>query len=125
MLDPTDTTGEPGLVRRDCDWLESFVNVHFPEAKRVYGGFTLWEGNGRRLDIMVMMFNIRAVDAEEGNFWEHDRYWCFDKTHPLKALEALRHWVDEDAMAADTEPVGWIKSWDQRYHGEGPVKHRV
>jgi hypothetical protein len=70
------------------------------------------------IEIIPMIYNWRLhtirVDADP---WEwSSRHWCYegrDKQALVAAVLAAQAWDGAD----DTEPVGWIKSWDGRYGG--------
>lgn len=64
------------------------------------------------IEVVPMAFNDRIVMTPKSTPYTYDRYWCFDRG-PAAVLAALA-WDG----ATDTEPVGWIKSWDQRYSEE-------
>lgn len=49
----------------------------------------------------------------------YDRYWCYPKGGA--AVLAALAWDP----APEVEPVGWIKSWDQRYSNPGPFQRGV
>lgn len=97
------------------------IQMVFPDATEIEGGWTLKTVGDRRIDLLHMMFNVRVVDSHVNDVFSYDRYWCYPKEATVIALAAVAAW---DA-AADTEPTGWVKSWDQRRHGEGPVKPRA
>lgn len=64
------------------------------------------------IEVVPMFFNDRIVTTPKNLPLTYDRYWCF-RRGPAAVLAALA-WDG----ATDTEPVGWIKSWDQRYSEE-------
>lgn len=76
-------------------------------------GWTLAElPDGRRVDVMVMLYNDRVVISDPDGM-TYGRYWCYPKGGA--AFHAVALWDFSD----DSEPVGWIKSWDGRYTEAG------
>lgn len=78
------------------------------------------------IEVLPQLFNWRihtiGVDGEPGIDWSH-RYWCYagrGQSTFVAAVLAAAAWDGGN----DTEPVGWVKSWDGRRNGEGPVKPR-
>jgi len=122
MLDPFVLTGEAESIRQIAEQARPQVLELFPDAQRIYGGWSLKVENGHRLDMYVMIFNLRLAESKEDDWMTMGRYWCYTpRSIPAVPLAAARAWTIE----AHTEPVAWVKSWDQRYNGEGPVKPRV
>jgi hypothetical protein len=75
------------------------------------------------IEIIPMVVNFRIhtvrVDDDSPYAWSV-RYWCYAGRGPdtfVTALLAAHAWDGAD----DTEPVGWVKSWDGRRHGEPPT----
>lgn len=80
---------------------------------------------GWHIEVLPMLLNWRvhtiAVDAGPIG-WSH-RYWCYagrGQATFVAAVLAAAAWDGAD----DTEPAGWVKSWDGRRDGEGPVGKR-
>jgi hypothetical protein len=76
---------------------------------------------GVHVELIPMMFNwrIHTVRVDEGPMAWSERYWCYEgRTQAtfVRAVLAAHAWDGAD----DTEPVGWIKSWDGRRHGARP-----
>lgn len=75
------------------------------------------------IEVVPQIFNwrIHTVDSQAGPWASSDRYWCYEgrcATTFVGAILAAHAWDGAD----DTEPVGWIKSWDGRRHGNGPCR---
>lgn len=64
------------------------------------------------IEVIPMLYNDRIIWAPKRNPLFVDRFWCYERG--AAAVLAALVWDG----AADTEPVGWIKSWDQRYSEE-------
>lgn len=61
------------------------------------------------IEVVPMLFNDRIIIVPKSAPHTYDRFWCYQKGGA--AILAALAWGGAD----DTEPVGWIKSWDQRY----------
>lgn len=61
------------------------------------------------IEVAPMLFNDRIMVVPKAAPRTYGRYWCYPKGGA--ALLAALAWDGSD----DTEPVGWIKTWDQRY----------
>lgn len=68
------------------------------------------------IEVAPMMFNDRVMVVPKDSPFTYGRYWCYQKGGA--AILAALAWDGAD----DTEPVGWIKSWDQRY-GQTTASH--
>ncbi len=70
-------------------------------------------GDGKFAAIVPMLVNERIIQFTLDEYSSYDRYWCY----PIGfygAETAFAQWTDPNS-----EPFGWIKSWDQRrrrYH---------
>ena len=67
---------------------------------------------------MAVNFRIHTVPVDDEYAWS-ERYWCYagrDRLTFVAAVLAAHAWDGAD----DTEPVGWVKSWDGRRNGEPP-----
>lgn len=62
------------------------------------------------IEVMPMLFNDRLVVVPKVSPRTYGRFWCYPKGG--SALLAALAWDGGD----DTEPVGWIKTWDGRYN---------
>ena len=66
---------------------------------------------------MAVNFRIRTVRVDGGKYAWSERYWCYagrGRDSFVAAVLAAAAWDG----APDTEPVGWVKSWDGRRNGE-------
>lgn len=75
--------------------------------------------DGYHIEVIPAIYNFRihTVPVDGGPLAWTERYWCYAGRGPdtfVAAILAAHAWDG----AADTEPVGWIKSWDQRKNGE-------
>lgn len=75
---------------------------------------------GYHIEVIPMMLNFRVhtVPVDGGPLAWSERYWCYpgrSETAFVAAVLAAHAWDG----APDTEPVGWIKSWDQRVREAG------
>lgn len=61
------------------------------------------------IEVVPMLFNDRIIVVPKEAPLTYGRFWCYQKGGA--AIFAALAWDGSD----DTEPVGWIKSWDQRY----------
>ena len=92
--------------------------IHIPENMRdrisvTEEGFVrCGETATHYIDVLPMLFNDRIVTTNKSMPSTYDRYWCYRKGGA--ALIAALAWDGSE----DTEPVGWKKSWDQRYQPE-------
>lgn len=83
------------------------------------------EQAGYFVEVIPMLVNWRLhiVKVDGGELaWSH-RHWCYDglgRTAFTAAVLAAHAWD----VADETEPQGWIKSWDGRRNGEGPTVPR-
>ena len=66
------------------------------------------------IEVVPMLFNDRIIVVPKSAPYTYDRYWCYQKGGA--AILAALAWDGAD----DTEPVGWIKTWDQRYSPPPP-----
>lgn len=66
-------------------------------------------GETKTAFIEVVLFSDRVIVVPKRAPRTYDRFWCYQKGGA--AIFAALAWDGAD----DTEPVGWIKSWDQRY----------
>ena len=66
------------------------------------------------IEVVPMLFNDRIIVVPKSAPYTYDRYWCYQKGGA--AIFAALAWDGAD----DTEPVGWIKTWDQRYSPPPP-----
>ena len=75
-------------------------------------GYRVGETETAFIEVVPMLFNDRVIVVPKSAPLTVDRHWCFQRG-PAAILAALA-WDGSD----DTEPVGWIKSWDGRYSEE-------
>lgn len=66
------------------------------------------------IEVTPMLFNDRIIVVPKSAPRTYDRFWCYQKGGA--AILAALAWDGAD----DTEPVGWIKAWDQRYSPPPP-----
>ena len=82
------------------------------DATEIDGGWRLHSTETHHVDVLSMLYNDRVAWTPVGQpagLETYERYWCYPKGGA--AFHAAVLWDG----SADTEPVGWIKSWDQRY----------
>lgn len=75
----------------------------------IKGGWRYLTTERCHFDILGMLYSCRLAEIPLDDDSGYGRFWCFPNLG--SALEALIAWD----WCADTEPVGWIKSWDERY----------
>lgn len=83
--------------------------------------FRVKEQAGYYVEVIPQLVNWRVhiVKVDGGPMaWSH-RFWCYEGrgTDTFVAATLAAHAWE---VAEDTEPVGWVKSWDGRRNGEGP-----
>lgn len=74
---------------------------------------------GYHIEVIPAVYNFRihTVPVDGGPLAWSERYWCYAGRGPTAFVAAVLAAEAWDG-APDTEPVGWIKSWDQRRNGE-------
>jgi hypothetical protein len=81
------------------------------------------------VEVFAMLVNWRVhtipVESSSPSEWSA-RYWCYagrTKATFVAAVTAAAAWDGRD----DTEPAGWVKSWDGRYNEAllGASEHRT
>ena len=76
--------------------------------------YRVGETEAAYIEVVPMLFNDRIIVVPKSAPRTYDRYWCYQKGGA--AIFAALAWDGAD----DTEPVGWIKTWDQRYSPPPP-----
>lgn len=74
--------------------------------------------DGFHIEVLPMFVNwrVHTLPVDGGPFAWSERFWCYEgrgQSSFVTAVLAAHAWDG----GADTEPVGWVKSWDGRRHG--------
>jgi hypothetical protein len=69
---------------------------------------------------MAVNYRIHTVRVDGGKYAWSERYWCYAGRNRLTFVAAMLAAHAWDG-APDSEPVGWVKSWDGRRNGERPA----
>ncbi|MEH0110786.1 hypothetical protein V6N00_13830 [Tersicoccus sp. MR15.9] len=78
-------------------------------------GWRVGETETHFIEIMPTLYNDRLVLTPKRSPMTYDRYWCYPRG-PAAFMAAFA-WDSSE----ETEPPGWIKSWDQRRHDPRPI----
>lgn len=68
------------------------------------------------IDLRKMLVNYRLVEVHKAEPQSYQRSWCYQGLSQASfttAVLAAKAWGGD----LDTEPAGWLKSWDGRYGG--------
>mgnify|MGYP007028434302 CR=1 FL=1 len=76
-------------------------------------GYVVSENENYFVIVRPMLVNDRVIEIEKDEQFFGKRYWCYPRGGA--AFLAAKVWEQDD----QTEPIGWIKSWDERYTNPG------
>jgi hypothetical protein len=79
-----------------------------PDLVRVRGGWLVKEEAGWRLEVRPLLQLFRLVEVPADSPMEVGRFWCYATFEA--AVLAAAAW----SVAADSQPVGWVRSGGAR-----------
>lgn len=83
----------------------------YPSDK--WPGWVVGETETHLILVLPMLVNDRIIESAKNDPMTYHRYWCYPQGGA--AFIAALAWEP----SPKSEPVGWIKSWDQRYSEPG------